>query len=104
MYNDEIAIRSLPLRGLYALQVLMECDGKFSAAAAHLNISVPALSQQLARLKADLGISLIRLSPTGDRSFELTDEGWVISEAFEKAIPALAQLAKAIVSISPRLD
>lgn len=102
MYNDEIGVRSLPLRGLCTLDVLMQCDGKFPLAASELNISVPALSQQLSRLKADLGLPVIRLSRAGDRSFELTDEGAAILEALGEALPALEALAAAIATISPR--
>jgi DNA-binding transcriptional LysR family regulator len=97
MYNDEVSVRSLPLRGLCALEVLDQCNGRQGEAAGRLDISLPGLSLQLSRLRADLGFSVIRHA--GYRQgFILTAEGLKLVHALRAAMPALENLAEAVKS------
>src|SRR5438270_2337010 len=73
------------------LRVLCEVarHGSFSAAAANLGYTQPAISRQIATLEAEVGAILVRRAPQGA---VLTDAGRVLVERGEVVIGQLASL------------
>src|SRR5947208_1882848 len=70
------------------LKVLVEVarHGSFSAAAASLGYTQPAVSRQIATLEAEVGAMLVRRVPQGA---VLTDAGRVLVERAEAVLTAL---------------
>lgn len=73
--------------------VALSDDLHFSKAAARLRITQPALSQQIARLEADLGV---RLFSRGPKHVALTDAGRIF---LEEATDTLHRMDKAVARV-----
>lgn len=71
-------------------------ERQFTRAAAKLNISQSALSQQIQALETQLGVTLFDRSA---RRVELTDEGQFL---YEKTVPLLAQLKEIEAALTDR--
>jgi DNA-binding transcriptional LysR family regulator len=87
--SEEQKFRGIPLKGLQAFEAVGRC-GSVMAAAAELNVSAGAISQQIRKVESFLGITLVERS---GRTVELTQWGRLyhreISKGFEQF--ALAQ-------------
>src|ERR1700712_927244 len=94
--RDELAIRLIPLRALFELEVLARCDGRLVLAAKRIGISGAALSTQITRLEAMLGADVLRAAK-GDRgTFELTEFGESLFERLRDLLPELKTLSLTI--------
>lgn len=87
-------------------------EGSFSRAGERLGITQSAVSQQVARLEAQLGAALLirereglRLTATGQDIFEMAEQMQTLSKAFEERIAGMARLDDGhltIIANSPR--
>lgn len=91
--DDELAIRQLPLRAIFALEILARCDGRLHRAAKIQKVSAAALSTQIKRLETALGVDVIKGTEADRRRFELTEEGRNLVAALRSALPALFNLS-----------
>ncbi|SEI12423.1 DNA-binding transcriptional regulator, LysR family [Rhizobium tibeticum] len=82
--SDEQIFRGIPLKGLQAFEAVGRC-GSVTAAAAELNVSPGAISQQIRKIESFLGVTLLERS---GRTVELTQWGRLyhreISKGFEQ--------------------
>ena len=93
---DELAVRSLPLRALFSLEVLARCKGRMGLAAKVLGISSAALSTQITRLEAALGVGVLTQSRVDGRGFDLSETGEMLVTALRAALPNLAALSLSV--------
>ncbi len=73
----------------------------FKAAAQHLGVTPPAISQRLAALETRLGVSLIRRST---RTLRITEEGQYYLNNGSKVISELSRIEQHLLSISDTLE
>jgi DNA-binding transcriptional LysR family regulator len=90
---DELAVRQLPLRAIFALEVLARCEGRLHLAAKMQGVSTAAMSMQITRLETTLGVDVIKCAESDRRRFELTEKGGDLVEALRAALPALVHLS-----------
>lgn len=90
--DDELAVRGLPLRAIFGLEVLARCDGRLHLAAKILGISNSALSTQITRMEAVLGADVVKKAQIDGRRFELTETGEMLVSALRTALPNLVTL------------
>lgn len=89
---EELAVRGLPLRAIFALEVLARCEGRLHLAAKILGVSNSALSTQITRMEAILGTDVVRKAQADGRRFDLTDTGEMLVTALRSALPNLVEL------------
>jgi DNA-binding transcriptional LysR family regulator len=94
--DDELAVRAIPLRAIFNLEVLARCNGRLLVAAKRIGISGSALSTQITRMEATLGADVIKAAATDRRTFELTEYGETLVEALRSAMPALETLSHSL--------
>jgi DNA-binding transcriptional LysR family regulator len=90
--DDELAVRGLPLRAIFGLEVLARCEGRLHLAAKILGVSNSALSTQITRMEAILGSDVVRKAQIDGRRFEFTDTGEMLVAALRSALPDLVTL------------
>lgn len=90
--DAELAVRGLPLRAIFGLEVLARCDGRLHLAAKILGISKSALSTQITRMEGVLGVDVVKKAQMDGRRFELTDTGEMLVSALRTALPNLVTL------------
>jgi DNA-binding transcriptional LysR family regulator len=93
---EELALRVLPLRAIFDLEVVARCNGRLLRAARLIGISGAALSTQMTRMEAALGADVIKAAEGDRRTFELTEYGESLVAALRAALPALESLADSI--------
>lgn len=88
----------LAIENVHDLEILRAAanEGSFSAAARALDITQPAVSQAVARLERQLGVTLFNRQESGRGDF-LTDEGAVL---LAHAITALDELSDALIDLA----
>lgn len=93
---NELAVRQIPLRAIFNLEILARCNGRLLMAAEVMGISASALSTQMTRLEAALGADVITAAKSDRRTFELTENGKMLVAALRGAWPALETLASSL--------
>lgn len=92
----ERALRVLPLRAIFDLEIVARCNGRLLRAAQVIGISGAALSTQMTRMETTLGADVIKAAEADRRTFELTEYGESLVTALRAALPALESLADSV--------
>jgi len=96
-------VSPMPLFEYLLTLVVLHDKGNFKATARELGVTVPCVSQRLAKLEAALGIELID-RPGKYRNSVLTPQGRALSSFLSQWLPQLSEAIAQVAAMAPEVQ